>query len=77
MTYGNTVIVFMCVASMFLPYERMRYWVPLTISLSGVYLLIFCIMINLYTAAIWLVVGGNFFFAMIAFLLFYLGREKK
>ena len=76
MTYGNTVIVLMCIASLFLPYEKMRFLLPISVSLSGIYFLVLCAMIDMYTTVTWFIVGHSFIFAMVIFLMFFLGREK-
>ncbi|SIN97539.1 hypothetical protein [Halodesulfovibrio marinisediminis] len=76
-THVNMVIVLLNIVFLFLPYEKMRFLVPITVSFSGLYFLALCAMLGLYTTTTWLVVGHSFFFAIVIFFMFFLGREKN
>ena len=77
MTHFNMVVVLLCIVFLFLPYEKMRILVPLTVSFSGIYFFVLCAIVGLYTTTTWLVVGHSFFFAIVIFLMFFFGREKS
>jgi len=75
-THVNMVIVLLCIVFLFLPYEKMRFLVPLTVLSSGIYFFILCALIGLFTAETWFIVAHSFFFAAAIFCMFFLGREK-
>ena len=75
-TSCHWVITLLLIISLFLPYDKMRFFTPLCISLSGFFFLIIGVLIECFDEVIVGMMGVNFICAGVIFFIFFLGTEK-
>lgn len=76
MTHTHMGITLLLIISLLLPYEKMRFFTPLCISLSGFFFLILGVLIECFDEMMMGVMGVNFISAGVIFFIFFLGTEK-
>lgn len=75
-THTHMGITLLLIISLLLPYDKMRFFAPLCISLSGFFFLIMGVLIECFDEMIRGMMGVNFICAGVIFFIFFLGTDN-
>lgn len=75
-THTHMGITLLLIISLLLPYDKMRFFTPLCISLSGFFFLLIGVLIECFDEVIVGMMGVNLICAGVIFFIFFLGTDK-